>query len=249
MELQSTAQAEPAIGTNSAVPEEEVFEPRVLGEPAPNPSARAGELGLHALAQLDKAKHALEKARTLPEVMKIKDISEAARVYAKAAHLGRESQNHAAEIALLASRKAGRFLKQLQKSRGGRPATAGNRTAATVTAVSYSEALRSTHTKARTARRWQKLAEVPEETVRAYINTAHSKESEEEITAAGLLRKAKAGGSKPAQQPVTEKDRKRKLFAFATKLYEDVAPENRERELRMLTNELLAHFSVSTEAV
>src|ERR1700731_1169442 len=59
-----------------------------------------------ALGNLDRARLALMEARTLPDVKKIRDIAEAARVYAKAAHLSRESQNYAAEIALLASRKA-----------------------------------------------------------------------------------------------------------------------------------------------
>lgn len=56
------------------------------------------------LAQLDRARQMLAESRTLSDVKKIRDIAEAAKVYAKAAHLGRESQNYAAEIALLAAR-------------------------------------------------------------------------------------------------------------------------------------------------
>ena len=69
----------------------------------------------NALASLDRARVALMEARTLPEVKKIRDIAEAARVYAKAAHLGRESQNYAAEIALLASHKRGRNPQQTRE--------------------------------------------------------------------------------------------------------------------------------------
>ena len=65
------------------------------------------------LAKLERARLPLAESRTLPEVKRIRDIAEAARVYARAAHLSRESQHYAAEIALLASRKAGEILAKL----------------------------------------------------------------------------------------------------------------------------------------
>ena len=61
-----------------------------------------------ALATLEKARVLLSEARTLPEVKKIRDLAEAAKVYTRAAHLGRESQNYAAEISLLAFSQGGR---------------------------------------------------------------------------------------------------------------------------------------------
>jgi hypothetical protein len=56
----------------------------------------------------------LFRARTLPEVKRIRDTAEAARVYARAAHLDRESQNYAAEISLLASRGADEMSSELE---------------------------------------------------------------------------------------------------------------------------------------
>ncbi len=137
-----------------------------------------------ALANLYKARVALSEARTLSEVKKIRDLAEAARTYAKAAHLGRESQNHAAEIALLAARKAGDILKQLGRNQGQRT----DRLPATVAGGSeYAQALKDTGTPERTAQYWQKLATVPETTLHEYVSSVRHSEKAE-VTAAGLIR-------------------------------------------------------------
>lgn len=142
--------------------------------------------GSTALAQLDKARQMLAESRTLPEVKKIRDIAEAAKVYAKAANLGREAQNYAAEIAILAACKAGEILKQLDKSKGGRP----EKTPASVAAVSeYTKTLEETGTAERTAQYWQKIAEVPEGSRSAYFARVQNADNGE-ITVAGLLRAA-----------------------------------------------------------
>ena len=73
------------------------------------------------LLKLESAHRALAESRTLSEVKQIRDIAEAARVYAKAANLGHEAQNYAAEIALLAARKAGEILTELDRTPAGRP--------------------------------------------------------------------------------------------------------------------------------
>ena len=65
---------------------------------------------VNALANLDRVRAALAKARTLPEIVKIRNLAEAARTYAKAAHMSKESLDYAAELKLSAERKAGRFL-------------------------------------------------------------------------------------------------------------------------------------------
>ena len=53
---------------------------------------------MDALARLSAATTALAEARTLEDVKQILDIAEAARTYARAAKLGLEAANHAAEI-------------------------------------------------------------------------------------------------------------------------------------------------------
>jgi len=140
-----------------------------------------------ALAQLDKARQMLAESRTLPDVKKIRDIAEAAKVYAKAANLGREAQNYAAEISILAACKAGEILKQLAKSKGGEQT---HSTAAKPAGVSeYAKTLEDTGTAERTAQYWQKLSEVPEESRSSYF-TRVQKTDNGEITVAGLLRAA-----------------------------------------------------------
>src|SRR3990167_944596 len=73
----------------------------------------------NALAKLSKATQMLAEAKTLTEVKSILDIAEAARVYAKAAKLGIEAANHAAEVKLRAERKAGEMLAQLERGKPG----------------------------------------------------------------------------------------------------------------------------------
>jgi hypothetical protein len=146
----------------------------------------------------------LAECRTLSEVKKIRDIAEAAKVYAKAAHLGRESQNYAAEIALLAARKAGEILKQLDRKPGQRT----DKPAASVTGGSeYAQTLKETSTPERTAEYWQEIAAIPTETVQNYIQ--QTKEADSEVTMAGLIRahtkkptKSAAAKQQPQQTPV-----------------------------------------------
>lgn len=136
----------------------------------------------NALANLDRARAMLAKSDTLDQLKKIRDMAEGVRAAAKAAHLGREMQNEAAEIALLAARKAGSILKKLQKTRP--------QSAAKVAGDSeYGKALKDTDTRERTARYWQKLADVPERIAKQYFVKV-LKTERGEISAAGLLREA-----------------------------------------------------------
>jgi hypothetical protein len=135
------------------------------------------------LAKLDKARTMLAECRTLPEVKKIRDIAASAKVYAKAAHLGRETLNYAGEIKLLADHKAGELMKQLQKSKGGDSKHAA---ASVAGASEYAQVLEETRTPDRTARFWQKVAELPSTAVQKYV--AHVQATEgAEITTKGLF--------------------------------------------------------------
>jgi len=73
------------------------------------------------LAKLSAAIQALADAKTLDQVKHIMDVAEAARTYARAAKLGLEAANHAAEVKLRAERKAGELLRQLERASAGRP--------------------------------------------------------------------------------------------------------------------------------
>src|SRR5882672_7752510 len=70
------------------------------------------------LAVLDQASRMLVEAKSLEEIKSIRDKAEAARNYVKAAKLGLELQNCAAEVKLRAERKAGGLLRSL-RLRGG----------------------------------------------------------------------------------------------------------------------------------
>jgi hypothetical protein len=139
---------------------------------------------VNTLANLDRVRIALAKAKTLPEVKKIRDIAEASRVCAKAAHMSKESLDYAAELKLSAERKAGTILARLQKSSGGRP----EKTAASFAAVSeYQKTLEETDTPTRTARYWQEVAAIPEETVKSYVTKAKL-DDKNPVTTSGLIR-------------------------------------------------------------
>jgi hypothetical protein len=175
----------------------------------------------NALAQLDKARQMLAESRTLPEVKKIRDIAEAAKVYAKAAHLSKESQMYAAEIALLATHKAGQILSRLEKSEGGRPSKT---VAAAATVSEYSKVLQDSDTPIRTAAAWQQIGKIPATTVDAYVNQA--KETHQDISQNALLkfsmREQKAKNPQPVQpKPVPAfeaQDFTAKITAFRTEL-------------------------------
>lgn len=140
------------------------------------------------IEKLERARLHLAECKTLEEVKRIRDVATAARVYAKAAHLCRDAQQFAAEITLTASRKAGEILKQLDKTPAGGDRRSDQ--AASVAACSeYSRTLEETATPERTARYWQQLAEVSEETVKRYV--ADVRKTDKDISASGLLQAAR----------------------------------------------------------
>jgi len=85
--------------------------------------------------------------------------------HARAAKLGIEAANHAAEIKLRAERKAGEMLAQLERKPGQRT---DNQPVDTMsTGSEYKEVLDEQEISYRQGARWQELAEIPEETVEA----------------------------------------------------------------------------------
>ncbi len=138
----------------------------------------------NALIKLEGAVRMLAEAGTLEEVKHVHDLAQAAAVYARAARLGLEAQNSAAEIKIRAERKAGEMLAGLEKSQGARSDL-------TFTSVGksygdYRAVLEETDTPYQTATRWQKIAALPEDKFEHYI--AATKDERAELTTAGVLR-------------------------------------------------------------
>src|SRR5690242_14753149 len=118
------------------------------------------------LQKLEKAKLHLAECRTFEEVKKIRDIAEAAKVYARAAHLGDDAQDYASEVSIWATHKAGGILSQLQRSKGGDPSVAAAKVAG---ASKYRKVLEEADVPERTAERWQRFSETEEDAVRESI--------------------------------------------------------------------------------
>ncbi len=148
---------------------------------------------MDALAKLSAATYALAEAKTLDDVKRIIDIAEAARTYARAAKLGLEAANHAAEVKLRAERKAGELLTQLAEQSKPNPNGLNQHTevrfhAGIEPATPYSAALTDSDITRTTAHRWQTVAQVPEEVFEEHV--AEVKQEQRELTSAGLLRLA-----------------------------------------------------------
>ena len=175
------------------------------------------------LAKLDRARLLLAEAATLPEIKQIRDMAKAAEVYAKAAHMSREAVNYAGEIKLLADRKAGELLKQLEKSEGGRP----EKTRQPRLRVSdYQRVLAETNTSRTTASKWQKLAEIPETKVRDYLTTVRDSD-DAEVSTRGLLKAANGHTKKSAEnddRPFCESVRAAQFIVGVRQLFHSLWP-------------------------
>jgi ParB family chromosome partitioning protein len=134
------------------------------------------------LAKISQARRALAAASTLQDVMQIRDQAEALRVYVKAASKSLDAANDAAEIKLLAERKAGIMLSSTPKSKGGRP----EKTADVMSAVCAATVLADLGVTQKQSSRWQREAKVPEDKFAEYVTEC--RRSGREVTQAGLLK-------------------------------------------------------------
>lgn len=163
---------------------------------------------MDALAKLSAATYALAEAKTLDEVKHIIDIAEAARTYARAAKLGLEAANHAAEVKLRAERKAGELLQQLERGHGNRFTVEDSSLEYSTNGSEYRTVLTDSDIAQTTAHRWQTVAQVPDEVFEEHV--AEVKQEQRELTSAGLLRlaseikqAAEAVAPPPAEKPST----------------------------------------------
>lgn len=147
---------------------------------------------MNPLAKLSQATTALAEARTLEEVTHIRDIAEAARTYAKAAQLGLDAQNHAAEIKLRAERKAGELLKQAKETGEirGKGGNGSNHHEQKSQPVTFVPKLADLGISKMQSSRYQAVASLPQEKFEQHI--VETKEAGKELTTADVLREAKA---------------------------------------------------------
>ena len=145
------------------------------------------------LQKLSAATKALAEAKSLDEVTQIRDYAKAAATYATAAKLGRQAQNDAVEVQLLAERKAGEMLAVMPKNPGVRvvgskPGEASQVVGGTLEEPPTIATLEDMGITKKESATWQKMADIPEEQFHASMNTV--KDKGEKLTATGLLRNA-----------------------------------------------------------
>lgn len=151
----------------------------------------------NALVKLEGAARMLAEAKSLDEIKHVRDIAEAARQYARAAKMGLDMQNDAAEIKLRAERRAGEVLAVLERGEAGRP----EKNEAKLAPISeYRQTLEAETIPIRTARRWQQVSTIPEPTFERVIATTRG--NRQELTQAGLLREVQ---TQRRQEMVEEK--------------------------------------------
>lgn len=134
----------------------------------------------NALANISEARRLLASTTDLSEVKAIRDKAEAVRKYRQVSGESMKAQNHAAEIRLMAERRAGELLTVMEKSQGGRP----TKTSSTVSVVSLAD-MGVSH---KQSSRWQTLARVPEHLFAARIEELQA--AEKEVTTKEFLKMA-----------------------------------------------------------
>ena len=143
-----------------------------------------------SIAKLELADRMLAEAQDLHDISQIRDIAVAAQAYAKAAMLGVETTNKAALVKIKAERKAGEYLKQLDRASYDR----GNQHVAKFHSGTqpsdYAQTLEEVQIPKTTAYRWQKMADVPEPVFAEHVERVT--QEKDELTSAGVLRLAKA---------------------------------------------------------
>jgi hypothetical protein len=145
------------------------------------------------LIRYDAARKALTAASRVDEVKKIRDRAEAVRVYATQAR-DFDLQNRAATIRLLAERRAGQILIDMEKNPGsrgvGRPAKNGTSRARYPRATTLPPTLEELNISKVQSSKWQRLARlVDDETFEEALIRA--KDAFGELTTAGMLRTLK----------------------------------------------------------
>lgn len=148
-----------------------------------------------AIAQVTQARQLLVEARDLADIKAVRDMAEAARLYARAAGLGQDAMNEAAEVKLRAERKAGEALADMEKNKGGRPPE----TCSSEEQVSeQAPTLPELGITRKQAMNWQAEASVPEPIFEEHI--AEAKAEGKPLTTAGVVRLVREEPTLPPTQ-------------------------------------------------
>jgi len=145
-----------------------------------------GDLNISSIEKLSIARQMLAEAKSLDDILNIRDIAEAARVYAQAARLGLENQNEAAEIKIRAERRAGEMLAQMPKNKGADGSIVTGSTMEQVTVMDSTPTLADLGIERKQSFRWQMIASLPEDEFEEHIQ--ETKAEGKEQTSAGVLK-------------------------------------------------------------
>lgn len=131
------------------------------------------------IAAIEQIRSSLERANTLEELKRLRDEAEIQRVRAKQSRLGLQVHNQAAELKLVAERKAGAILTSLRLKGGDRKSQSRKNT------PTLEELRISKHD----SRRWQLQAQVHDTAFYEFVAEMNS--AGKELTSAACLRLSK----------------------------------------------------------
>ena len=174
-----------------------------------------------SLTVLDNATRMLAEISSVQDAVKLINLAEAAKYYAKKAELGLESQNYAASIKVRAQRKAGEILLQMKKAE----ASGSNQYQETSRPMSAPPTYQDLGIKYNDASNWQNMAKVPEEVIEDYIET--TKTNDREVTTAGAVRTARGYYSDESVKntPELPSDKYRVIYADPPWKYGNTMPD------------------------
>jgi N6-adenosine-specific RNA methylase IME4 len=141
----------------------------------------------NALAVISQARQMLQQAKTLDDVLEIRDKAAAAKVYFKAANESVELMNAAVEVKLRAERKAGELLSVMAKR--GRPEKGDTK----------SPFLVESGVTNKQSSRWQQLYRVPDEVFEQHIRSVI--EARRELTTKDVLKLAARQATPEPMEP------------------------------------------------
>lgn len=129
----------------------------------------------NALSKLSRIRTALEAAKSLDEIIDIRDQANAVTTYAKAIGLSVQNVNAAVEVKLRAERKAGALLADMDKRTNQHGA--GNTLLPALCEIGITKIQ---------SHRWQKIAEMPDESFDSFVYEAN--DQGKELTTAAVMR-------------------------------------------------------------